>query len=411
MLIGSASALGGMLVLGSRANAKVRLFGALGEQSGAGGTRTLVLVQLTGGNDALSMVVPYADDGYNSARTSIRVAEKDVLKLDDYRGLHTNLKGLRSLWDDGHVAIVEGCGYPNPNRSHFKSYEIWHTASERGRIAGEGWIGRLCATRWPDDTTPELVVHVGGTPPYSVFSSKHPALAFQTPATYRWVGPETDDLEAYRRAADADAAELERQRKETGQETMIRRLRGVLGDAAESSIKIRRATTSYAPKTKYPEDDLGESLRIAAALADARLGTRVVSVELGGFDTHQNQRGSHDALMKRLDASLSAFLEDMKGRSVGDEVAVVVFSEFGRRVKENGSRGTDHGVAAPMLVLGNKIKGGLYGKHPSLTQLDDGDLIHTTDFRSVYGTLLESWFGADHEKVLGAKYPLLPFVG
>lgn len=410
VVLGGLGVLGGLVVLGSRTNAKVTLWGATGEKPGPGGTKTLVLLQLTGGNDALSMVVPYGDDGYNSARTSIRIDKSEVIALDEYRGFHPNLKGIKSLWDEGRVALIEGCGYPHPIRSHFQSYEIWHTASERGRLAGKGWIGNLCDVAWPKESTPELVVHLGAVAPFSLYSVTHPPLAFQTPSTYRWVSTETDDLLAYRKAAEADMKELAKQRHETGQESMLKRLRVVLDDANESSVKIRRAVGSYAPTATYPEDDLGEALRVAASLVDARLGSRVVSVELNGFDTHQNQRGSHDTLMKRLDAALTAFLTDLKDKSAGDDVVVMVFSEFGRRVKENGSRGTDHGVAAPMMVLGNKVDGGLYGKHPSLTDLDDGDLVFTTDFRSVYGTLIDKWFRADHEQVLGAKYPTLGFL-
>jgi uncharacterized protein (DUF1501 family) len=406
LLVG-AGALGGWIVLGPRANARVELFGPLGEHDGPGGTRTLVLVQLTGGNDALSMVVPYADDAYAAARPSLKFQQSEVLKLDDYRGLNPNLKGLRALYDDGRLAIVEGCSYPNPIRSHFQSYEVWHTADARGRNSGPGWVGKLCDHAWPKETTPELVVHVGATAPYSVFSLTHPPLAFQTPATYRWAGTESEDLAAYRHAAEEDMKRLESSRKESGQDAMLRRLRGVLEDANESSRKVRRAAGLYATDVKYPDDDLGDSLRLAAALVDARLGSRVISVELSGFDTHQNQRGTHNGLMKRLDDALTAFLADMKARTAGDEVVVMVFSEFGRRVKENGSGGTDHGVAAPMLLLGNKVKGGLYGKHPSLTDLDAGDLKFTTDFRSVYGTVIDRWFGSDHAPVLGAQYPTL----
>lgn len=409
LLVGGAGALG-WVVLGSRARARVSAFGPLRETDGPGGLRTLVLLQLTGGNDGLSLVVPHGDDAYYAARPSIAIARGDVLKLDLYRGLHPNLKRLRAIHDEGRLAIVEGCGYPNPNRSHFQSYEIWHTADPRGRISGPGWIGKLCDHAWAKSTTPELVVHLGATPPYALFSRTHPPLAFQTPATYRWAGAESEDLAAYRRAAEADAKELEEARRESGQDALLRRLRGVLDDANESSRKVRIAAGSYDPSVKYPEDDLGESLRIAASLIDARLGSRVISVETGGFDTHQNQRATHDGLMKRLDDALGAFLSDLKGRPAGDDVVVLVVSEFGRRVKENGSRGTDHGVAAPMLVLGNGVKGGLYGKHPSLTDLDAGDLKHTTDFRSIYGTILDRWFGADHAAVLGAPYPTLEFL-
>jgi uncharacterized protein (DUF1501 family) len=401
--------LGGLVVLGSRADARVTLWGSprtsqSGDKPAVSSSRTLVLLQLTGGNDGLSMVVPFADDGYNAAREATRIDKADVHKLDAYRGLHPNLKGVKALWDEGRVALIEGCGYPRPIRSHFQSYEVWHTGSERGRLAGEGWIGKLCEQAFSKDATPELVVHVGATAPYSVYSLKHPPLAFQTPATYRWAGTESDDMQAYRKAAEADMKELEKKRRETGQQKMLERLRGVLDDANESSLKIRRAAASYTPVGKYPEDDLGESLRLAAALVDARLGSRVISVELSGFDTHQNQRAQHDTLMRRLDAALTAFMADIEDKSAAGEVVVMVFSEFGRRVKENGSRGTDHGVAAPMMVIGHKVKGGLYGKHPSLTDLDEGDLKHTTDFRSVYGTVIDRWFGADHTKVLGAKY-------
>jgi len=293
---------------------------------------------------------------------------------------------------------------------------VWHTASARGRSSGEGWVGRLASAAWAKDETPELVVHVGGTAPYSVYSLTHPPVIFQTPQSYRWVSPETDDLATYRKAAEADTMRLDDARKKkgktkpTGSEAAIERLRGVLADANESSARIRRAAVAYETKVAYPADELGESLRIVAALLDARIGSRVVSVELGGFDSHNNQRAQHDARMRSLDGALTAFLDDLKGRSVEDDVLVVVFSEFGRRVQENGSRGTDHGTAGPMFVLGSKVKGGLHGKHPSLTELDEGDLIHTTDFRSVYATAIDRWFEADSAKVLGARFKPLPIV-
>ncbi|MDZ4773670.1 MAG: DUF1501 domain-containing protein [Planctomycetota bacterium] len=408
-LLAGAAAVGGWIVLGSHGNARVKVHGELSKNDGKSSSRTLVLLQLTGGNDALNMVAPYADDAYAAARPNLRIKPNEALKLDDFRGLHPNLKGMRALYGDGRLAIVEGCGYPNPIRSHFQSFEIWHTADPRGRNSGPGWIGKLCDSAWPKVATPEMVVHVGATAPYSVFSLTHPPLAFQTPATYRWAGTESDDLVAYRKAAEDDAKTLEKSHK-NGQDAMLRRLRGVLVDANESSRKVRLATGCYTTTVKYPDDDLGESLRVTAALLDARLGSRVVSIEMGGFDTHQNERGTHDNLMKRLDDALTAFMTDMKSRSIGNDVVVVVFSEFGRRVKENGSGGTDHGEAAPMLVLGNQVKGGLHGKHPSLTDLDAGDLKFTTDFRAVYGTLIDRWFGADQEAVLGARYPTLEFL-
>ncbi|MBL8860973.1 MAG: DUF1501 domain-containing protein [Planctomycetes bacterium] len=402
--------LGGLALLGGRAQARVRLAGPFGRGAEERAGRVLVLVQLTGGNDGLSTVVPHGDDAYGRARTATRIAANEVLRIDDYRGLHPALKGLKRHYDAGRLAIIEGCGYPEPIRSHFRSYEVWHTANAKGRASGQGWVGRLADAAFGVEETPELVVHVGGTAPYSVYSLSHPPVIFNTPQSYRWIGPETEDLAAYRQAAEADSLRLEDERrkrskkKQTGSEAAIERLRGVLADANESSARIRRAAVAYTPRAEYPADELGESLRIVASLVDARIGTRVVSVELGGFDSHDNQRAQHDGRMRVLDGALSAFLDDLQGRSVADDVLVVVFSEFGRRVQENGSRGTDHGTAGPMLVLGNRVKGGLHGKHPSLTELDRGDLVHTTDFRGVYAAAIERWFGADSARVLGGRF-------
>jgi uncharacterized protein (DUF1501 family) len=406
LLVGGLGCLGA-LALTNRAEARIRVFTQGDGAPVAGEPRTLVLLQLSGGNDALSMVVPWADDGYNKARSSIRISEKEVLKLDDYRGLHPELKQLRALYAKGQMGIVEGCSYPTPNRSHFQSMEIWQTANLKGRMSGDGWIGRLCDAAFPVGGSPELIVHIGGAAPYSVFSRTHPAVVFQTPYSYKWVAPDSDDRELYRESGKDEA---DKGGESKGQQRVLEHLRGVLNDANESSLRIRRAAADYQPRVKYPTDEFGEMLKVAAALIDARVGTRVISVELGGFDTHNNQRQAHDACMRRLDAGLGAFLNDIAGTSAGGEVVVVCFSEFGRRVKENGSRGTDHGVAAPMLVFGSKVKGGLYGKHPSLTDLDDGDLKMTTDFRSVYGTVIEKWFKAEQEKVLGASYPVLDFL-
>jgi uncharacterized protein (DUF1501 family) len=360
--------------------------------------RNLVLVQLSGGNDGLSMVVPWADDGYNRARTSTRIGAGEVHKLDEYRGLHPELKGLRSAWDAGALAIVEGCSYPKPNRSHFQSYEIWHTASARGRDAGDGWIGRVCGEAWPKGAVPELVVHIGATPPYSLHSTRYPAVILQNPITYKWISDEAEDRDLYRDSGG---------RQKPASSEALRRLRGILDDANASSLRVRKAVLEHGTKAVYADDDFSQSLRVAGALLGRRAGSRVISVELSGFDTHTNQRGAHDARMRILDAGLAAFRQDLRESGADANTVILVFSEFGRRVQENGSRGTDHGVAAPMLVLGGPVVGGLHGKHPSLTELDDGDLAMTTDFRSVYAALAEGCFGAEGRAVLGAEYPRL----
>lgn len=400
------------LLAGTVSLAALQLFArrAAAEEAPAAGAatpgRALVLLQLTGGNDALSSVVPYADDGYNRARSSTRIGADEVLKLDDYRGFHPAWKRIKALWDDGRMALVEGCGYPGPSRSHFKSYDIWHNADVRGRDTRSGWIGRLAEHGFAQETSPELVVHLGATAPFSVYSTARPPLVFATPATYKWTGAETEDLMEYRRMAQEDTDRLAGGKPLNGSERAIARLRGVLAEANASSARVRVAVARHRPAAAYPDTELGEAFRNAAALLDARIGTRVVSLETGGFDTHNNQRLSHDRLMQRLDDAIGAFFADLKGRAVEKDVTLVVYSEFGRRVQENGSRGTDHGAAAPVLVFGAGVKGGLHGKHPSFADLDAGDLRTTTDFRSVYQAVVADWFGADPRPVVG-EWPKL----
>ncbi|HUR28295.1 MAG TPA: DUF1501 domain-containing protein [Planctomycetota bacterium] len=404
-ILRGAGALAGLSLISARAQGAVKLSASPVFASEV--PRTLVLLQFAGGNDGLSTVVPFADDGYNAARRATRIAEKDVLRLDDYRGFHPELKRMHAAWQAGKLAVIEGAGYANPIRSHFKSYEIWHTADERGRAAGEGWIGRLVNAAWPDDRDPNLVVHIGKNVPYSVYSLTHPAASFATPTGYKWAGDESE------RAALEKGGEIcEHGEKADEKEPAnnLEYLRKVLRDGQASSEAIRRAAVRYRTKTEYAGDELAQALRDVAALSVGQVGSRVFSLELSGFDTHSDQKNRHDALMRRLDASLPTFLADIAGTEAGKSTLVVAFSEFGRRVKENGSGGTDHGVAGPMFVAGEAVKGGLYGKHPSLTKLDDGDLVHTTDFRSVYATVIEKWFGVDASRVLRAKYPVLPLL-
>lgn len=357
----------------------------------------LVLVQLSGGNDGLSMIVPHGDDDYHGARRSIRWRAEDVLPIDDYRGWNGELEQLAARYSDGGVALIEGVGYARPNRSHFKSYEIWHTGDERGRAAGDGWIGRLCAEEFGAKVAANRVIHVGSRVPYSLFSTLHPAASFTVPAGYRWVGT-GDSLAAFSEpeATGNDALAFVRRRMQ---------------DARASSAAVRGAVVRYSTPVEYPATRFGTDLRAVAALANGRIGTRVLSIELGGFDTHNDQRRRHDELMRTLDRGLGAFQDDLERTEAGRRVITLVFSEFGRRVAENGSRGTDHGCAGPMLALGARVNGGLFGAHPSLSELDDGDLIYTTDFRSVYADAIEACFETSPQRVLGAHVPRLGLFG
>jgi uncharacterized protein (DUF1501 family) len=318
-----------------------------------------------------------------------------------------------TLWEAGELAVVQGAGYPQPNRSHFESMDIWHAADQRGRRMGYGWIGRLADAAFGGSEDPNLVVHIGNRLPFSLHSAGHPAVAFSTPAAYKWVGAREDAL-----ALEAAAPVCEHEKDPgvappaltLGRDRALSRLRRILHEAQHSSEAVRRCTADYRPQAKYAADGLSASLATVAALITGGLSTRIYSVETGGFDTHVNQRGSHDNLMGRLSEGLSAFLTDLKVQGCTDRVCLMAFSEFGRRVQENGSGGTDHGVAGPMFVLGLKVKGGLHGRHPSLTELEKGDLVHTVDFRQVYATLIDRWMGADHREVLGATFEPVPFL-
>jgi len=392
-------ALSGLSLFHSRAHAAVR-FRITPRLDGA--ARTLILFQLSGGNDGIETVVPYEEDAYYRARATLTRKKDELLKLDDYRGLHPALKNLRTAWDAGRLAIVEGIGYPRPNRSHFESLDIWHTADPRGRAAGLGWIGKLCEAAWPAERNPNLVVHIGPNVPYSLHSQHHRPASFVDPEGYRWIGGERGAA-AFRKVGEGAAAMEERT-------STLEFLRRVVAASQTSSDEIRRAVAAYETDVAYPDEVLAQTLHHVAALVKGGIGARVISVELGGFDTHADQRERHDELMTILDGALGPFLADLGRSEAGKAAVVLVFSEFGRRVAENGAIGTDHGVAGPMFVLGHDIKGGLHGKHPTFETLDDGDLIHTTDFRSVYAGVIEGCFAVPHQKVLGAEYPIVKVV-
>lgn len=373
--------------------------------------RILVVLQLSGGNDGLSTVVPFDDDAYGRARNQTRLAKKDLLLLDDRFGLHSGLAPLHELWQQGQVAVVHGTGYPEPNRSHFKSMDIWHAANARGRSAGHGWLGRLADLGFADSTDPNLVVHVGSKLPFSVHAAVHRPVAFTTPQAYRWIGAERE-VEALERAAPicehepgmmaepaTPAASPHR-----GRDLALARLRRVLHEAQDSSEKVRGSVAGFRPKARWPQNKTAASLATVAAMISGGLGTRVYSVAMGGYDTHTNQRNRHNNQMRQLGQSLGAFHQELAARGFADKVTTLVFSEFGRRVAENGNGGTDHGVAGPMFLVGKPVKGGFHGRHPSLVTLDKGDLIHTTDFRRVYGSVIDQWMQRDHRSVLGGSW-------
>jgi len=369
--------------------------------------RILVLVELEGGNDGLNTVVPHGDDEYYKARPGLGVEREQVLELDDYHGLHPGLAGLRSLYDEGRLAVLQGIGYPNPDRSHFRSMDIWHSAEPERETFERGWLGRALDAQVgaADAQAPALALGVQRLP-LALVASKINVPAVSDLSAYRLeVGNGSEELQAARRKLLADLAE--RNASASGELDFLRQ---TAFTAYRSAERLRNVTEGYKPAADYPASGLAERLKLIAQIIASGLETRIFFVSLSGFDTHSQQAAAHQALLTELGDAVSAFHRDLAGHGLADRVMLVTFSEFGRRVKENGSLGTDHGAASQMFVM-TPLAGGIVGKHPSLTELTDGDLIHHTDFRAVYATLLERWLGLPSETALGGKFAPLSFAG
>ena len=393
--------------------------------TGSDGT-ILVVLQLAGGNDGLNTLVPYGDDAYYKARPRIALAKSDILRISDYAGLHPRLAGLHSLLGEGGMGLIQGVGYPNPNRSHFRSTEIWQTASDADRNESEGWLGRYFDNCCQGNDPATVGVAITGQTPQAFASSRPRGIAFSNPEQFRYMSEAANDpasadkfVREMNQPAPSDHGSLsENAGGSIGMLTgpadndgnMVEFLQRTALGAEMSSDRILAITRKTKSSVGYPSSQLGNSLNLVARLIAGGLPTRVYYVAQGGFDTHANQIPAHDRLMMDLNAALSSFVADLRAQGNFNRVMTISFSEFGRRVSENASGGTDHGAAAPLLVLGGGVKPGLHGTYPSLTDLCDGDLKFSTDFRSVYATVLEKWLGAPSEIVLGRKYPTLPFI-
>jgi uncharacterized protein (DUF1501 family) len=375
------------------------------QPSGSDG-KILVVVQMGGGNDGLNTVVPFADDVYHRVRPGIRHDPKTLHKINDATALHPNLRPLMDLYDRGSMAVVQAVGYPNPNRSHFRAMDIWHSAQPEREQPASGWLGRYFDNTCAGAPDPNAGVNLGDTLPLAMQGERVTPLSFERPESYRYKGIEQRRFEALNRI-DAKGKDP---KPATGPSSQLDFLHRTAMDAQISSDDILRVTQNHQPPADYPRGELGEGLRLVAAMIRGGLPTRVYYVHLGGFDTHANERGRHDRLMQSLADSVGAFWADLKAQKNDERVLMMTFSEFGRRVAQNASGGTDHGAAAPMFLFGPRVKGGLYGNNPSLTDLDNGDLKHQVDFRSVYATVLQNWLDTPSKPVLGQQFKLLPVV-
>jgi uncharacterized protein (DUF1501 family) len=364
--------------------------------------RVLLVIELTGGNDGLNTVIPQDDPAYHRARPELGIRE-GIHRLNDQFALHPTLGEVAELFNEGQAAIVHGVGYPNPNRSHFRSMEIWHTASPETATAEHGWLGKVLDSAATRDEGRITGIAFSDRLPQSLRASQANIPAVRELESYGLFVE--GELDANVRRGLIEDLNVTAERSQD-RDSVI----GFLTQQAQHTYvgakELREAAERFQPKGQY-DGPLGRQLRMAVQVIAANLGTRIIHVSLDGFDTHANQGGMHAELLAQLNGGLRSFLEDVKGLGRGNDVLVMTYSEFGRRVHENGSRGTDHGAAAPMLFFGNKLKPGFHGEHPSLTDLDDGDLKYSTDFRSLYQVVLKDWFGANSADVLGREFPNL----
>jgi len=378
----------------------------------AGSDKLLVIVQLNGGNDGLNTVIPYKSGLYYQARPNLAVPDEQVLPLDANLGigLHPKLVNFKKFYDSGKLAIVQGVGYPNANRSHFRSTDIW-MSGHPDKVVGTGWIGRYLdhsIAKFHGVSFP--AANVQGTLPLTLRGDQIVVPSIQSLESYQF---QTDARYPQDRAN--QVATFERVYSQTVENDVYRSVLLNSGlKAIKSAADLQEAAAKYQSSVEYPSDPFGQALKLVSQIITGGLGTQVMHVAIGGFDTHASQNTdnvNHPLLLGILDAALDAFYRDLTEHNIADDVLIMTFSEFGRRVRENGSLGTDHGTAAPMFILGNKVKGGLHSEYPSLSQLDgNGDLIHTVDFRQVYATILENWLQADSKEILEASFDTLDFI-
>ena len=378
----------------------------LASQPGVPDDRILVVVQLGGGNDGLNTVIPYSSRRYYDARPTLAVAapgdrsgRQSAIQLDAGQGigLHPAMTGFKELIDNGVAGIVQGVGYPNPNRSHFTSMDIWQTADTSAK--GYGWIGRYFDNASSGTPLPEGEVAIGRTAPLAMQGAVQKPVTFESAELFRWLGEDLHPALAKPYAQVNRAGTL----STVAPDGQLGFLMRTALDAQVSSQRIR-AAVARPPLTRYPGGRLAQQLRIIGAMIRDGMATRVYYATLGGFDTHANQAGQHAGLLRQLGDGLNAFHKDLKAQGNSGRVLIMVFSEFGRRVGQNASGGTDHGTAAPMYLVGDMVRPGLLGDHPSLTDLDQGDLGFNVDFRSVYAAVLEDWMGAPAARILGREY-------
>jgi uncharacterized protein (DUF1501 family) len=372
--------------------------------AGNGKLPTLVVVQLNGGNDFMNTVVPYGNSLYYDSRRTIGVPEDQILPIDGELGFNPNAAPLKQLYDRGRVAIIQGIGYPNSSRSHFRSMDIWHTC-EPETVATEGWLGKVVRLLDPEKSNPLTAVSIGRGLPRALAAREVPVTSVA-------------DLDNYGLMSGFNAEEQRAQALDLFKRIYTPAIgSGAVADyLARTGINIlkgaellKQAPAMYSSSVEYADNPIARALRDVARVHLAGLGTRIFYTQHGGYDTHANEAPTHPKLLTDLTRALADFYSDLEMHGAADNVVVLVFTEFGRRVHDNGS-GTDHGAGGGAFLIGDRIQGGLYAEYPSLEpgQLENGDLRHTYDFRGLYSTLLESWFDVEPSPIVGGAFEQLP---
>ena len=384
------------------------------EHSSNAGDTVLIVVQLKGGNDGLNSVVPYTDDQYAKSRPTLRLETGELHKLDSQFGFHPQMGSFAGLFKEGHLGVVHGVGYPNPSGDHDTAMRAWQSAMPTVPECETGWLGRVADGFHEEDACKVPAVFVGQIArPFTLNAKKAivPSISSLEDYTLHSLPGPADQAQ---RVSLEKLAALGNVSQEQPFLDFLRR--STLAACADSR-KVEAIIRDQSPVDagRYPRFGLAQKLRTVAQLIRADLGVRIYCPELGGdgfggFDNHANQRGNHGALLRQFSESVAAFVDDLARDKLLDRVLLMTISEFGRTVKENGRRGTDHGSAAPVFLAGGKLKGGFTGEHPNLTELENGGQKSHIDFRRVYATVLDTWLGVDSQSVLGAEFEPLDII-
>jgi uncharacterized protein (DUF1501 family) len=362
--------------------------------------RCLVVINLQGGNDGLNCIVPHGDSRYYQMRPSIAVSRNDVLAIDNHIGFNPAMKALKSMYDAGSVAVVQSVGYPNPDHSHFRSTEIWQTAAP-DRYEHTGWLGRYLDDAGLPQSNLFNGVAVAQVLPEALIANRTDVPAIAQVNGYGLIGDRSSDARsAYAKVVGDDRLPFD--------SPYLPHVTEIEEHAQKGSEELPKLIAGYKPAAAYPATPLGRSLALAAQIAGSKLGTRVIYVQHGSFDTHINQKATQDRLLGQFSDAIKAFYDDLAAHGDDRRVLTMTFSEFGRRIEENASRGTDHGEGSPLFLIGGGVKGGIYGAYPDLSNGGLGNVPFATDFRSVYATVLERWLGRPSQQILQGEFTSIP---